>query len=84
MDKEVASMKSMDPRLKTYASGQASPNEVVKGYINDLDRDIKIDGVVANRTLDLRIPDKTKHYFNMTDLRGDAEAKGIFLEVKEL
>ncbi|WP_099223083.1 hypothetical protein [Listeria costaricensis] len=79
---EVVSLKSLDPRLPSYTGDKATKQ--VLQYLNDLDKQITVSDISANKTLDLRIPKGTLDTLDLELLQDEAIEMGINLEIKEI
>ncbi|WP_264850231.1 hypothetical protein [Clostridium omnivorum] len=77
----VVSLKSIDPTLPSYR-GNGATNKVLE-YLDKLDLPITVDGKLANKVLDVRIPQGTMNNFNMSQLLDEASQRGIKLIIKE-
>lgn len=78
---EVVSLKTIDPTLSSM-SGSGATNKVVD-YLNDLDKEITVDGNLANKILDVRIPEGTKSNIDITRIQEVADELGIKIIIKE-
>ena len=79
---DVVSLKTIDPSLKSYQNGKA--NDKIIEYIDILaSSDIRIDGVSANKILDVRVPEGTKGLLDIDELIRIAEDRGINILIQE-
>lgn len=77
----VVSLKTIDPTLKSYA-GNGATNKIID-YLNDLNVGIRVNGKLANKVLDVRIPPGTKGLLDVNILMKEARDMGIKLIIKE-
>lgn len=78
---KVISVKSIDPRLKSYSGDKATKK--IEEYIEKLDVDITVSGKPAQKILDIRIPKGTKDRINLKHLNGLCVDSDIILKIKE-
>lgn len=77
----VVSLKTIDPTLKSY-SGNKATNKILD-YREQLDREIKVNGKIASKVIDVRIPPGTTSNLNISMLEREAAELGIKLNIKE-
>lgn len=63
----VVSLKTIHPTLSSMG-GSGATNKVID-YLNYLDKDITVNGNLANKILDVRIPEGTKLNFDITRIQ---------------
>jgi len=78
---DVVSLKTIDPRLKSY-QGDGLINKI-ESYCEALDREITVDDVLANKTLDLRIPQGTSSSINFEQIDALMKEYDIIIKIKE-
>jgi len=80
-DNDVVSLKTIDPTLPSY-EGDGATTQIFK-YLDALNVDIKIDGELANKILDVRIPPGTNDILDINTLLDRAAELKITLKIKE-
>ena len=63
-------------------SGSKATNKIID-YLDDLDRKITVNGKLANKILDVRVPKGTKKNFDLDLLMQESKDRGISLIIKE-
>ena len=79
--KQVVSLKTIDPTLSSYSGSKAT--EKIEKYIEALNRKILVDGVEAEKILDVRIPEGTRDLFDIDELNRYAENIQVILKIEE-
>ena len=78
---KVISLKTIDPTLSSFSGEKAT--ERILEYLEELNRPIKVDGKLADKILDIRIPEGTISKINVQDIITQSKDMGIKVQIKE-